>query len=241
VARRDWLDPVREALEAAPRPVVFSVRDDDVGWADARLLGLLDLFAGYEIPLDLAVIPIALGPALARVLCDRKGAEPALLHFHQHGYAHENHEPEGRPCEFGPSRPADAQRRDIEAGAHRLEELLGPTAPLFTPPWNRCTETTARCLRELGFAALVRDSTSAPLELGGLRDVAVNVDWSARRENGLADRLAARVLAGGPVRLMLHHALMGRQERGHLEPLLALVASHRNVRCEPLAASVATG
>ena len=36
---------------------------------------------------------------------------------HQHGFAHENHEPQGRKCEFGPSRSRVAQRRDIAAGA----------------------------------------------------------------------------------------------------------------------------
>jgi hypothetical protein len=43
-------------------------RDDDAGWADARLLALCDLFGALELPLDLAVIPAALHDGLAREL-----------------------------------------------------------------------------------------------------------------------------------------------------------------------------
>jgi hypothetical protein len=240
VTARDWLDPVRAALDAAAHPVVFSVRDDDVGWADERLLELLELFAAYATPLDLAVIPAALEPGLASELRGRQATGRGALHYHQHGYAHANHEPEGRSCEFGPSRTASAQRNDIEAGARRLEELLGATTPIFTPPWNRCTETTGQCLREVGFHAVARDATAPPLGVVGLRELHVDVDWCGHGD-GVADRLAARVRAGGPARIMLHHAVMGRRERGRFEPVLALLASHPNARCEPLAASARPG
>ena len=42
---RDWLDPLRRALDASPAPATFFFRDDDVGWSDDRLFSLLDLFA----------------------------------------------------------------------------------------------------------------------------------------------------------------------------------------------------
>ena len=44
--------------------------------------------------------------------------------MHQHGYAHVNHEPEGRKCQFGASRSAAEQSDDIAAG----RELLGSQA-----------------------------------------------------------------------------------------------------------------
>jgi peptidoglycan/xylan/chitin deacetylase (PgdA/CDA1 family) len=235
----DWLDPLRRELDAAPASRIFLFRDDDAGWANGRLLALLDLFAHYAVPLDVAVIPAALDSQLAAKLLRRRARAGGLFRFHQHGFAHANHERSGRPCEFGPGRSAGAQRADIAAGAARLRALLGRTAPLFTPPWNRCTRTTGRCLVELGFRGLVRDSTAARLELAGLRELEVHVDWS-RRNNGrgigrgeLGRRLAADCRRG-PTGVMLHHALLGRKERADTERLLALLAEHEHARCLPL-------
>jgi peptidoglycan/xylan/chitin deacetylase (PgdA/CDA1 family) len=239
-----WLEPLRRVLDRSPRPVRFFFRDDDAGWEDERLLALLDVFADHAVPLDVAVIPSALGPGLARELRARAAAAPDLLGLHQHGLAHVNHEPAGRPCEFGPSRSAAEQRRDLATGAARLRSLLGDAvAPIFTPPWNRCTETTGRCLLELGFRALARDSTATPLALPGLADIAVNVDWSAKTKDGgriglqeLGDRLAAAAAAAPePTGVMLHHALMGGRERDALAALLELLAAHEHADCRPMA------
>jgi hypothetical protein len=66
-----WLKPVRDALDNARAPVPVFIRDDDAGWDDERLIGLLDLLAGLGLPVDLAAIPTQVGPALARELCER--------------------------------------------------------------------------------------------------------------------------------------------------------------------------
>src|SRR3954451_22796727 len=140
--RPRWLDPVTAALDAAPAPVPVFFRDDDAGWADARLFDLLDRFAACSLPVDLAVIPMELDAALAEELAARP-----RVGLHQHGLAHVNHEREGRKHEFGPSRDAAAQRADIAAGRARLTDLLGDRVdPIFTPPWNRCTAATGDCL-----------------------------------------------------------------------------------------------
>jgi hypothetical protein len=218
-----WLDPVRAALDAAPRPVDVFFRDDDAGWSDDRLLALLDVFAARALPVDLAVIPAALDPALARELA----ARPVGLH--QHGLAHVNHEPDGRKFEFGPSRPFAAQRRDIAAGAERLRELLGPRVdPIFTPPWNRCTADTERCLGELGFRVLSRESRAAPLGDLGLRELPVHVDFVRLATQELGERLARALGAGSPVGVMFHHAEMGRAERARADDLLALISGHEH-------------
>jgi peptidoglycan/xylan/chitin deacetylase (PgdA/CDA1 family) len=230
-----WLGAVEDALDAAPAPVAFFFRDDDAGWRDARLVALLDLFAARGLPVDLAVIPAELDAGLARELV----ARPAVG-LHQHGFAHVNHEREGRKCEFGPSRPAERQRADIEAGRARLADLLGDRVdPLFTPPWNRCTGTTGRCLAELGFRALSREARAEPLGIPGLRELPVAVDWFAHRKGvrlspaELGARLAAAIGSGKPVGLMLHHALMEAGDMRRAAGLLALLAGHERVR--PLA------
>jgi hypothetical protein len=240
-----WLDPLRRELDDAPTPRTFFFRDDDAGWASGRLLALLDVFAHYAVPLDLAVIPAALDPLLAARLRRRQQRATGLLAFHQHGFAHANHERSGRPCEFGPGRPAGAQREDIAAGARRLRALLGATAPFFTPPWNRCTPTTGRCLLDLGFRAVVRDSRAGRLEVGGLRELEVHVDWSARRNGQRIGRaevggLLAAACRRGPTGVMLHHALLGRREREDVEELLVLITAHENACCVPLS-SLAAG
>src|SRR5437867_7417220 len=155
----DWLDPVRRVLDESPAPPAFFFRDDDVGRADGRLAPLLDLFARHAVPIDLAVIPQALAPAAADALRARIARAPAPIGIHMHGFAHVNHAPAGRKCEFGAARDVDAQRRDLELGRRRLDELLGDAvAPFFSPPWNRCTQATGRLLVELGFRVLSRDA-----------------------------------------------------------------------------------
>jgi hypothetical protein len=208
-----WLDPVRAAIEAAGSPVCLFVRDDDAGWDDRRLFALCDLFAARSAPLDLAVIPTELDETLAREL--RARARAGHLEVHQHGFAHRNHEPTGRSCEFGPSRALELQRADIARGRALLQDLLGDLVrPFFTPPWNRCTPGTGEVLRQLGFELLSRESRAEPLEFDGLQELPVHVDWMAHRHgvrvglDELGARLAAAVEQGGPVGLMLHHAVL---------------------------------
>ncbi|MGB7923699.1 MAG: hypothetical protein WCF57_10685 [Pyrinomonadaceae bacterium] len=234
-----WLDKLREALDDAPRPVAFFFRDDDAGWRDDRLLELLDLFARYSMPLDVAAIPGALTSQAAAELRARVEAEPARVAIHQHGFAHRNHEPEGRrKCEFGIAREQALQQSDIEEGQRRLADLFGPRlSPIFTPPWNRCASVTGECLLRTGFRVLSRDATAAPLNLDGLLELPVTIDWFARARGvrlGLDELGASMACAvetsSAPVGIMFHHALMDETESAHAGELLALLASHRNAQ-----------
>jgi hypothetical protein len=225
-----WLDPVTAALDAAPAPVDVFFRDDDAGWGTERLLALLDVFARHDLPLDLAVIPTALDDALAAELLYRVAAQ--RLYLHQHGYAHQNHEPNGRKYEFGPHRSPTEQRHDIEAGAARLEELLGNAPePIFTPPWNRCTAETGHALVELGFLVLSRESRAEPLGIDRLQEVPISVDWV---KADAIERLARAIGEGGRVGVMFHHAEMDAAELARADELLALLASDDRVRAAPL-------
>jgi hypothetical protein len=230
-----WLQPVQAALDSSQSPVEIFFRDDDAGWRHDRLAALLDLFAHHELPIDLAVIPTALDQALAEELRRRTGTQP--LGLHQHGFAHRNHERDGRKLEFGPHRSRAQQRHDIEAGATRLAELLGDLVqPIFTPPWNRCTADTGRCLVELGFRVLSRESRAAPLGLDRLAEVPIRVDWLAHRHGvrlsppELGERIAGAIGDGGTVGLMLHHAVMDAGDLRRAHELLSLLASHDRVR-----------
>lgn len=234
----NWLDSLRNALDTASSPVVFFFRNDDVGWEDGRLFELLYPFTEHGVPIDLAVIPKSLSRRTATRLRRLAESDHELLSVHQHGYAHLNHEQIGRKSEFGPTRAGDLQLADINAGKHLLMDLLGPIAePIFIPPWNRCTATTAACLREAGFTGLSRDVTAVPLNVEGLMELPVSVDWFARRKNlrltpnEIGDLLGAAASVQAPVGLMLHHAVMNDEERRRVAELLKLVSSHSQVRC----------
>ena len=239
-----WLDPLRRALDAAPQPVSFFFRDDDVGWCDDRLFDLLHLFARHSLPVDLAIIPEALTRCLANELGTRVRVMP--IEVHQHGLAHVNHEPAGRKGEFGPARPRSIQRRDIDQGRRRLQELLGSIVrPIFTPPWNRCTAVTGRCLVDLGFRVLSRDASAEALNVPGLFELPTRVDWFARRKakrlsrGELGRRLATEVEAGDGIGIMFHHALMDAEEQRDADELLGVLAGHTRARCRPMLALVA--
>lgn len=229
-------DLIRAQLDALPARVDCFIRDDDAGWADARLLALLDVAERCGLPIDLAAIPRAVTPSLARELRARMQAAPRRLGLHQHGYAHANHEREGRRCEFGPARDAQAQREDLAQGQARLREHFGAALqPVFTPPWNRCSEATPGLLAALGFRALSRDRRAAPSQ-HTLPEIAVDLDWSKYRGDAAAmaaawhHALQARCADGRPFGLMLHHAAMTSEDLVVLEALLASLASHPRLR-----------
>jgi hypothetical protein len=245
------VDSVHQTLDQLEAPVDIFFRDDDAGWEDGRLLVLLDLFAHYEVPIDLAAIPCALSAGLSRELLDRmdrtntssarQNGHRGGVHIHQHGYAHLNHERQGRKCEFGPSRDRASQREDIQRGRLRLQELMGPNIDsIFTPPWNRCTIETGECLVELGLQTLSRESSASPLGTPGLTELPVTHDWFAHRKGvRLAQQewmhsLASKLEGPQPVGIMLHHAIMDEAEMRSLAELLAVLAAHPNAGCRPM-------
>jgi hypothetical protein len=237
----DWTSSLDRALDARATPVDVFFRDDDAGWADDRLFRLLDLFAAHASPIDLAAIPAAVNDRLASDLLERKSTG-AMLGVHQHGFTHRNHEAAGRACEFGPSRSATAQSDDIGQGQRVLRELFGEHLdPIFTPPWNRCTEDTGNALVEHGLAAISRDLTAGRLGIAGLAECPVHVDWFAKARRERLPRLAWSVLAAdrlaaatAPVGIMLHHAEMDDDEFEACAALLRTVAGHPNVRLQPM-------
>lgn len=235
-----WLDPLARALDHATAPVVFFFRDDDAGWEDDKLLRLLDVFAERRTPIDLAVIPLALSDALAARLRSRRALAPDMLGLHQHGYRHANHEALGRKCEFGASRARGEQLDDLRHGQALLAAALGEVDPLFTPPWNRCTQVTVDSLNTLGFRALSRDVTATRLDLAGMLELRVGIDWNKRsaedpgRAALLADALAAAVHSGEPIGVMLHHGVMIDEDFAQLDALLGLLRASPRALCRSM-------
>lgn len=235
----DALTPLWQALDDRPGPLTIFLRDDDAGWNDEALLALLDCCSEAGVPLDLAVIPQAIGGWLAAQLNARIDVAPGLLGVHQHGLAHTNHETVGRRCEFGAGRSAPAQRSDLRRGRARLQALFGHRLDdFFTPPWNRCAAFTPGLLAELGYAALSRDR-SAPAQ-HRLPELAVDVDWCKHSGGSACDAAALAQALADAVRshrhdaqalgLMLHHAQMTAAELDLLGQWLPALRAHPKLR-----------
>jgi peptidoglycan/xylan/chitin deacetylase (PgdA/CDA1 family) len=230
-----WLDTVAAGLDRAGEPVTFFFRDDDAGWDDAGLLRLLDAFEARRAPIDAAAIPAALSPTIVDELARR--VERGAIGLHQHGWTHTDHQRAGRKCEFGSDRDHRQQHADIAAGRQRLRDLFATVEPVFTPPWNRCTPTTAECLVELGFGVLSRDVGATPFAQPGLVELPISVDWFAGRNGvrlglggggGLGELIAARVATGTPVGVMLHHAVTAVEDLDAIGDLVTLLVDHPN-------------
>ncbi|NOT60192.1 MAG: hypothetical protein HOP19_08200, partial [Acidobacteria bacterium] len=125
------------------QPLSCFLRNDDVASDEPKLRQLLALCAKNETPISLAIIPERLTSEAVRLLTNSCG----LIELHQHGWRHTNHETIGKKCEFGASRDYETQYADLAAGQARMNEAFGTSwFPAFTPPWNRCTATTAQAL-----------------------------------------------------------------------------------------------
>ena len=143
-----WRKPVpdwRRRLEASIRRAASDgtgvtqlfFRADDVAVPGERFRDMLRVFAQNEVPLNLAVVPAWLTRERWRALSRLGASTPRLWCWHQHGWRHMNHEPQGKKQEFGPARPPEALRRDLDRGRERLQRLMGDCFyPVFTPPWS---------------------------------------------------------------------------------------------------------
>src|SRR5262245_5679307 len=230
-----WTDALEQALDSRQSMLELFFRDDGAGWADDRLFALLDVFAANACPIDLAAIPAAISDKLAALLIERQAS--GMIGIHQHGFAHSNNEPVGHPCEFGPTRPVRAQSRDIAEGRRVLVGFFAEHLdPIFTPPWNRCTEITGRLLLDHGIRVLSRDLTAGSLSIEGLAECPIHIDWLAKakgRRVPFSDvsSVVARRMANAttPVGIMLHHIEMSGDDFAACEALLRTVAGHPNV------------
>lgn len=234
----NWLFPIKSALDSVSKPVNFFFRDDDAGWSNNQLSMLLDVFERYEVPLDIAAIPCAVTKETLNLIYRRLQRSPQFIDVHQHGYAHVNHEQTGRKCEFGNARSLEQQLSDIRTGKFLLERAFGvSTVSIFTPPWNRCTAVTAHCLREAGFQVLSRDLTAIPLQVSGLFELPISIDWFAKHKGNrvtfeeLAGETISAIRTQPQVGIMLHHAVLEQSDFEHLHNLLSLLSTHPKASC----------
>ena len=228
------LQPLVTALEQLTQPVTLFYRDDDAGWATTELFALLDLFETLDLPLDLAAIPQAMTSKLAQQLNARIQASDGRLGIHQHGFQHHNHQSVGRKCEFGDARTYPQQYMDIAQGKALLSRYFGDhDDPIFTPPWNRCTQHTVEVLNELSFLALSRDASAQALSFKGtVSALPIHIDWLKQTKGQrwshqhIVQHLADTLLSETVIGIMLHHQPMDTHEHTIFKHCALLLKQH---------------
>ncbi|MGD9015957.1 MAG: hypothetical protein PVH30_01145 [Desulfobacterales bacterium] len=237
----DWrrrLDAcVTDAAAAMSGTTRVYFRADDVAVPGRRLASLMDLFIRHGTPLAMAVVPAWLTRPRWETIAAIGRPSRHLWCWHQHGWRHHNHEPEGKKQEFGPSRLVGDLRRDVDRGRRRLQSIMGSDFfPVFTPPWNRCSDLTLDYLERSGYRAVSRSRHSLPPAPRGIPDLFMGVDLHTRRDptpQAGWQRLLAELfenLTQPSCGIMIHHRLMNSAAFECLDQLLALI--HRHGRME---------
>lgn len=236
---RDMLAPIARELDRVAdegRAVRIFWRDDDAVAASPALERLLALAEGSGAPLALAAIPALVEPSLPERL-DRLEDVVVLVH----GLSHADHAPRGdRSAEFGPHRPLDAMRADLERALALSRAAFGARAlPVFVPPWNRIAPAAAAALPALGYHALSALSSARPAaaanDLIRLDAHLDPVEWRGSRSLAPSDVLAEmmRRALGSPARpigLLTHHLMFDERLWSFTQGLLELLALHPAVR-----------
>ncbi|WDT82846.1 MAG: hypothetical protein MPW14_24845 (plasmid) [Candidatus Manganitrophus sp.] len=214
------------------------MRDDDIDNDEETLQYLFDITLARHVPLNLEIIPGALTDAGIKLLDHHKHLHPTLFELNQHGWLHLNHEKEGRKCEFGISRNFDQQWEDISGGKTLLEKIFGDKFyPVFTPPWNRCTEETFKVLDRLGFRVFSKDKGDRLVTGFGFKEISTTLDlyrWkgkpSLKSPEEIVESLTFQMRETGPIGILLHHQVMSDEAFAFLDALLGTLCQYPNIR-----------
>lgn len=214
----DW-SPLKTELaiwrsEARTLPLWW--RDDDAIADTPAFQRLMALAQDLALPTHVAVIPKLTEQSLVTACAATPWAVPVV-----HGWAHENHAPEGqKKAEFG--FPRVQAVAETQSAITHLRALFGAKLlPIFVPPWNRIDAGIVATLADQGYVAL---STYTPrsnrLAAPGLVQVNTHMDPIHWRGGGglvppeeqiaalvklLTDRREGRSDAAEPLGFLTHH------------------------------------
>ena len=226
---------IDDVLNAKKTAMVF-FRADDIGVYSHNYERMISLFVRYQVPLCMAVVPSWLTVQRWQAITTATAKCEQLFCWHMHGFRHNNHEPQGKKQEFGPSRSHGDLFQDLMKGKKRLETILNEQFTLvFTPPWNRCSNDCMQILKEIGFKAISRSHGSKPDSPEGLKDLQIRVDLHTRKEASAEQGWAHLVdelkqgLASEYCGIMIHHMRMNDAAFVFLEYLLQYLTSCRQI------------
>lgn len=216
-------------------------RDDDAVTETRALSRLCDVAGAHGVGLCIAAIPADVRPDILARNDWPDGS--AIL---QHGYAHQNHAPDGeKKSEFGADRGTDDIVSDLGRGWSVISRSLNALAA-FVPPWNRIGNNVIKALPDLGFFGL---STFGPrkqtMPVGGLYQTNTHVDpidWRGHRGyvgddaaiSQMIAHLSARrtgsVDAMEPTGILTHHLVHDDACWRFVETIAQTVADHPAAR-----------
>ncbi len=226
-----WKHILQEGLERlaqTKKRIPIFLRDDDIDEDEETLRHLLDITLSRHAPMNLQIIPEKLTSAGIRLLKDFNRVNPDLVSLNQHGYSHQNHEIEGRKCEFGPDRNFQEQMEDISKGKAILEATFPMRFyPVFTPPWNRCTSDTFKILDELGFHIFSKDLGKEPITGYAFTEISTTLDlytWKGGARMKAPEDIVALLLHQMEelplIGILLHHKVMNAEAFSFFDQLL---------------------
>ncbi|PCJ10010.1 MAG: polysaccharide deacetylase [Rhodobacteraceae bacterium] len=197
-------------------------RDDDAVEPTPQLDQLTELSKKLGLPVHLAVIPRDATAALAAYVAGTTQLIPVV-----HGWAHQNHAPQGeKKAEFGAHRALEQSLADADQGLKTLRPLFGDQLePMFVPPWNRISNDLLQGLAKLGYTTLSTFTPRAQAEAAaGLAQVNTHLDpiqWKGSRSlvppqhllDQVTKQLSSRRLGltdnAEPYGILTHHLVHG--------------------------------
>jgi len=208
-------------------------RDDDAIEPTPQLDQLTKLSKKLGLPVHLALIPRDATSALAGYVAATSQLIPVV-----HGWAHQNHAPQGeKKAEFGAHRSVAQTVADADQGLKTLRALFGDQLePMFVPPWNRISDDLLQGLSGLGYSSL---STFTPRKRAmaspGLAQINTHLDpihWKGSRSlvppqqlldqvtRQLTDRRLGTADSAEPYGVLTHHLVHDAAIWGFTEALI---------------------
>jgi len=209
-------------------------RDDDAVEPTPQLDQLTELSKKLDLPVHLAVIPRDATAALATYVATTPQLIPVV-----HGWAHQNHAPQGeKKAEFGAHRTVEQTIADADQSLKTLRALFGEQLePMFVPPWNRISDDLLQGLAGLGYSSL---STFTPrkqtMATTGLAQINTHLDpihWKGSRSlvapqqlldqvtRQLTDRRLGTADNAEPYGILTHHLVHDAAIWGFTEALIS--------------------
>jgi hypothetical protein len=209
-------------------------RADDIAVFGRNFDRLMTLFLRYDLPLCLAVVPAWLTKNRWRILKRYHEKAPELWCWHQHGWRHVNHQLKGKKSEFAGFRTQTEIKQDLLKGKSRIEDLMGEAFyPVFTPPWNRCSEVTLTILKAEGYYGISRMGTGAHVAINRLPEYSVDVDLHTRKCRSATEGWKSMLnqmkqgLSKDICGIMIHHQRMNDASFDFLELMLNFLKKNR--------------
>ena len=216
-------------------------RDDAAVAHTPALHQLYTLSSNHRVPLTLAVIPNAAEAGL----CTGPDT-PEHLCIVQHGYAHQNHEPDGvKKSEFGSGRDKTVINDELAAGQATLSAFPG-FFPAFVPPWNRVSPDFHQNFVDSSIVGLStfgarqqRETVPGLIQVNTHADI---VDWRGSRgfagENHVCGQICNHLIArrsqkcdgSEPTGVLSHHLVHDDECWHFLDTLFSTLNEHSAVR-----------